>query len=253
MNADCAVFSQFLGAGVGGGGECTGEATITVGEQVVRDLSEFRCVDPRTDGSTPGPARLTNPARASASVHARARDPIGRPPSPVSGGPGAPDWALVVWRDVSGATCWEAGQVLPGEAVRGYAAFYDGRRPRRGEVQDAVGSLRPDEKFGVGRQFFGLGRFLPYPIAEGGTCGRAPRAGVAFTREWMADRPDLGPARTVIGGIAGNEVCEVRVAGRTLELSPRRAFLRVLRGHLAPRRAPVEIRACSGGRQRFTG
>jgi len=57
-----------------------------------------------------------------------------------------------------------------------------------------------------------------------------------------------------VSGIAGPKVASVTVGGRLLELSARRrAFLRVLRGVVAPARIPVEVRYLDGRTRTFTG
>jgi hypothetical protein len=49
-------------------------------------------------------------------------------------------------------------------------------------------------------------------------------------------------------------VASVAVGGRLLELSARRrAFLRVLRGVVAPERVPVDVRYVNGRTRSFTG
>ena len=54
-------------------------------------------------------------------------------------------------------------------------------------------------------------------------------------------RRDLGPERTVVAGVAGRRVAEVRVAGRRVRLSRRsRAFVAVFRGNVAAR---IAVRA----------
>ena len=106
-----------------------------------------------------------------------------------------------------------------------------------------------------GIQLYGLGRFSPYPSAETGTCGFPARgAGLLLSRETQWPRLDNSLGHTIVSGIAGPRVASVTVAGRAVALSARRrAFLRVLRGVVAPSRVPVVVRYADGRTRRFTG
>jgi hypothetical protein len=140
-----------------------------------------------------------------------------------------------------------------------------GRRARRpaseGGAPDA-GDARGDPsdfRYATGIQFYRIGRFIPYPRAAWASCGDpAAGPGLIFSRRMDFERLDLGPARTVISGVAGPRVREVRLltggAPRRLELSPRRrAFLAVLAGHRAPADSVLEVRYTDGRRVRFAG
>ena len=210
--------------------------------------------------ASPAPA-LGAPLPGSLRIEGFARDPIGRPPARLAAGrfrTGAPPWALLVWRARDGLVCHEPGQVIDRRRLRTYAATYTGRVPRHIDEGIEVGSLRPDRKFGIGRQYFHFGRFLPYPTGEGGSCGdpEGP-AGLVFSRATLFSRPDLGPARTIVEGIAGRNVRRVAVwrrgVRRRLALSRGGAFIAVFRGALSPGELPLEVTYAGGGVRRFDG
>jgi hypothetical protein len=124
-----------------------------------------------------------------------------------------------------------------------------------GLTRTLVGSLRYDSRSGTGIQLYGLGRFSPYPSGETGTCGFPARgAGLLLSRETQWPRLDNSLGHTIVSGIAGPNVVSVTVGGRELALSSRRrAFLRVLRGVVAPASAPVVVRYADGRTRTFTG
>jgi hypothetical protein len=190
----------------------------------------------------PAPAALVRGAPAGDFViEGRAADPHGLPPGAPRGAdpadfPAPPPWAVAVWRDRLGRWCHEAGALVsdqtPGRGdqlpgVRATASTFP--RP-------LVGSLRPDAHSGTGIQFYDLGRFLGYPMAEGGSCGD-PEAGpgLIVSLEHRFARRDLGPDRTVVSGVAGSRVRAVVVDGRELELGRRRSFIALYDGIRFPR------------------
>jgi hypothetical protein len=115
--------------------------------------------------------------------------------------------------------------------------------------------LRYDSRSGTGIELYGLGRLSTYPSAETGTCGFPARgAGLLLSGETRWPRRDNSLGHTIVSGIAGPKVASVTVGERGVELSARRrAFLRVLRGVVAPERAPADVRYLNGRTRTFTG
>ncbi|MBD0282491.1 MAG: hypothetical protein ICV69_09920 [Thermoleophilaceae bacterium] len=258
IDQDCVVYSQFIGTGLATGsgrylGECAGTARAgTGGRPDVVSGPDERC--PGGAGSRL-PSRKPRPTAVR--IGGRAADPFRRPPAVRQGSDRrleAPPWSLLTWRQ-GALTCYEPGQVIDARRFRGFAAVYRGGRQGEGLRGRILGSLRPDAKFAVGRQFFDFGRFLPYPIAEGGSCGRLGDADLLLSRTVLYRRPDLGPARTIVAGITGRNVrrVELATAGRTrlLSASAKTPFIAVLRGKRAPSKTPVLVRYPSGLVRRF--
>ena len=205
----------------------------------------------------PSPAGGAAPA-GRATVEARAPDPWGVPPEAGSVGErrdeyaAAPPWALLVWRARDGRTCFEPGQVVD-RHTPGRSDELPGVKAR-GELRRAtlVGTLRYDSKSGIGIQLYGIGRFAPYPREIGGSCGDPDAGpGLLLASETRTARADAARAVTVVGGIAGRRVRAVRAAGRSLRLSPRRAFVLVVRGVREPGAMPVEVTYADGARRRL--
>lgn len=108
-----------------------------------------------------------------------------------------------------------------------------------------VGPLRYDAKSAPGVQLYGIGRFNPYPRAEGGSCGDpGGPAGLVFSWETEVARRDLNLGVTTVAGLAGPHVRSVQVAvggrARTLPI-PGGAFLGIFRGDIAPNELPVTV------------
>jgi hypothetical protein len=267
IDASCVAFNQFVGSGmtqVPGyvSGECFGRASVSAGRVMSRRIrfAPRRCLLPHGHSRDvgPPPPALERAVPRTALVEGHAADPWDR--APESGAVGGrplrpPPWALLVWRARDGATCFEPGQVVD-RNTPGRSDQLPGVRPTgRGLTRTLVGSLRYDSRSGTGIQLYGLGRFSPYPSAETGTCGFPARgAGLLLSRETQWPRRDNSLGHTIVSGIAGLKVASVTVAGRAVELSARRrAFLRVLRGVVAPRRVPVDVRYLDGRTRTFTG
>jgi hypothetical protein len=267
IDASCVAFNQFVGSGmtqVPGyvTGECFGRASVSAGRVLSRRVrfAPRRCLLPHGHARAAGPAppALERAVPRSGLVEGRAEDPWGRAPESgsVGGRPlSAPPWALLVWRARDGATCFEPGQIVDHDTP-GRSDELPGVRPTgKGLTRTLVGSLRYDSRSGTGIQLYGLGRFSPYPSAETGTCGFPERgAGLLLSRETQWPRLDNSLGHTIVSGIAGPEVVSVAVGGRELALSSRRrAFLRVLRGVVAPERVPVVVHYAHAGARTFTG
>jgi hypothetical protein len=113
-----------------------------------------------------------------------------------------------------------------------------------------VGPLRYDARAAPGVQLYGIGRFNPYPRAEGGSCGDpGGAAGVIFSWETEVARRDLNLGVTTVAGFAGSRVrsVEVAVGGRARRLPiDGGASLGVLRGDVAPSKLPVTVRYRDG-------
>jgi hypothetical protein len=198
------------------------------------------------------------PAAGHATIAAPTRDPWHRAPN--TGGVGerplfVPPWALLVWRGRDGSRCYEPGQ------------YVDARTPGRsdqlpgvppvGRLRRApmVGPLRYDARAAPGIQLYGIGRFNPYPRAEGGSCGNPEAsAGLIFSWETEVARRDLNLGVTIVAGLVGRRVRSVQVTvdgrRRTLPLAGG-AFLGVFRGDVAPRDLPVTARYRDGASRGF--
>jgi hypothetical protein len=179
-------------------------------------------------------------------------DAYGRPPgvpraSRAKDFPQPPPWAVVVWRDRRGRWCHEAG-TLVSDDTPGRGDQLPGVRATESTFpRPLVGSMRPDAKSGTGIQFYDVGRFLGYPLAEGGSCGDpAAGPGLIVSLEHRFARRDLGPDRTVVSGVAHARVREVRVGGRVARLGSRRSFIALLDGLSHP---DVEVRYADGTRR----
>jgi hypothetical protein len=230
--------------------------SVVAGERLIGALR----AEPRAAAVLPGPVR------GSASIEGRWRDPFGHPPwNRINKATSyknvkllLPPWAVLVWRDKSGAICHEPGEIvnlatnpLFGNVIPQIEAKA-ADRPKGWRV----GAIRPDAKFGTGRQLYGLGRFLEYPREVGGSCGDpSAEPGLIFSREVWHSRQDLGPVRTIIDGVAGPRVRSVALVrdGRTirLPLSKRRAFIAVFKGDLAPSSLPLIVTYTDGSERRF--
>jgi hypothetical protein len=267
IDASCVAFNQFVGSGmtqVPGyvTGECFGRASVSAGAVMARRIrfAPRRCLLPhgRSREVGPPPPALERAVPRTALVEGRADDPWDR--APESGAVGGrvlapPPWALLVWRARDGATCFEPGQVVDHDTP-GPSDPLPGVRPTgKGLTRTLVGSLRYDSRSGTGIQLYGLGRFSPYPSAETGTCGFPERgAGLLLSRETQWPRLDNSLGHTIVSGIAGPRVASVTVGGRAVALSARhRAFLRVLRGVVAPARVPVRVLYTDDRARTFTG
>jgi hypothetical protein len=196
--------------------------------------------------------RDERPVAGSTRIEGSAPDPFGVPQWAVATEPERmPAWALLVWRTRSGATCFEPGQVVdrntPGRSDQLPGIRSTGPKT----LGRLVGSLRPDARSGTGIQFYGLGRFTPLRPGEGGSCGDpSGGAGLLVARETYTTRRDLGPARTIVAGLAGPRVASVAVGGRALPLrGPDRAFVVVRRGAAAP---AVVVTYRDGSRRSFS-
>jgi hypothetical protein len=271
LDQSCVAFNQFVGSGstqIPGyvTGECFGRAEVSVAGRVARRLrfAPRRCRVSGPRSRDPGPPRaiLERPVAGSATVEGSAPDPWGR--APESGSVGGrplrpPPWAVLVWRARDGVVCFEAGQRV-GRRTPGRSDQLPGVRPTgRSTLETLVGSLRYDSRSGTGIQFYGLGRFAAYPVAEGGTCGDpAGGAGLLLSRTTQWPRRDLSLGHTIVAGVAGPrvEAVNLRRDGRTrrLALSPRRrAFVAVVPGVVAPGRLVVIVRYAGGATRRFDG
>jgi hypothetical protein len=262
IDQDCVAFNQFVGAGFNAipgyvTGECFGVARVGVRgwlQQTTR-LAPRHCRvgQPRSTDRGPPPPPMIAPGPARAAIRALALDPWYRAPN--TGGVGdrpvvVPPWALLVWTGRDGSRCYEPGQYidartpgrsdqLPGVAPKG--------RLRRSRM---VGPLRYDARSAPGVQLYGIGRFNPYPRAEGGSCGDPDGpAGIVFSWETEVARRDLNLGVTTIAGLAGPRVrsVEVGLGGRRRPLPiVGGAFLGVLRGDVAPDELPVTVRYRDG-------
>jgi hypothetical protein len=260
IDQDCVVYSHFIGTGLASGsgrylGECAG--TARAGADGGPDVAGGP--DERCPGGAASRLPRRKPRPTAVRIAGRAADPFRRPPSVRQGYDRrleAPPWSLLIWRQ-GALTCYEPGQVIDARRFRGFAAVYRGGRQGEGLRGRILGSLRPDAKFAVGRQFFDFGRFLPYPITEGGSCGRLGDADVLLSRTVLYRRPDLGPARTIVAGMTGRSVRRVELATpertRVLSASVKTPFIAVLRGSRAPAETPVLVRYAGGRVRRFPG
>ena len=259
---DCFAFNQFVGSGMTQipgyeAGECFGVAIVRGVPGSVRERPTFRCDGGRAPESNAGTRMpVVPPARGGSSVEGAAADPWGHPPEAGAVGEtrlaAAPDWALLVWRDVRGRACYEPGQVVdrhtPGRADQLPGIRHPGGVGLRGRL---VGSLRYDSRSGTGIQFYGVGRFSAYDPAVGGSCGR-PAAGLGLLASWGSRyaRRDQAFAVTVVSGIAGPRVqsVAVRVGGRWVvrPLSVRRAFVWAARGVRGPSELPLRVTYTDG-------
>jgi len=198
--------------------------------------------DGRAGGATPARPR-SSAVRGTRSARRR---PPGRLARALGAALGAARWRSGRW------VCFEPGQIIDARRFRQFAAVYHAGRQGESLEGHLIGSVRPDAKFGVGRQFFDFGRFLPYPVAEGGTCGLpGGPAGVALSRETLFARRDLGPARTIVAGVAGPRVRRLELGAAPVPLSPRRAFIAVRRGRRAVRDLPLVVTYRDGAVRRF--
>ena len=174
-------------------------------------------------------------------VEGRVPDAYGKPPGVPRGSrakdfPTPPPWAVAVWRDARGRWCHEAG-TLVSDDTPGRGDQLPGVHATRSTFpRPLVGSMRPDAHSGTGIQFYDVGRFLGYPLDEGGSCGD-PEAGpgLIVSLEHRFARRDLGPDRTVVSGVAGPRVRTVEVDGREAALGPRRSFIALFDGLRLPR------------------
>ena len=160
--------------------------------------------------------------------------------------PAPPPWAVVVWRDGRGRWCHEAG-TLVSDDTPGRGDQLPGVHATKSTFpRPLVGSLRPDAHSGTGIQFNDVGRFLGYPLQEGGSCGD-PEAGpgLIVSLEHRFARRDLGPDRTVVSGVAGRRVAAVLVDGREAKLGRRRSFIALFDGIRFP---TVEVTYQDGSR-----
>ena len=184
-------------------------------------------------------------------VEGEVPDAYGRPPgvprdSRAKDFPTPPPWAVAVWRDRSGRWCHEAGTLVSDETPRRGDQLPGVKATESTFPRPLVGSMRPDAHSGTGIQFYDVGRFLGYPLQEGGSCGD-PEAGpgLIVSLEHRFARRDLGPDRTVVSGIAGARVRAVTVDGRPARLGPRRSFIALFDGLRHPR---VEVTYEDGSR-----
>jgi hypothetical protein len=267
IDQDCVAFNQFVAAGFNAipgyvTGECFGVARVSVAgrlARVVRRAPRHCRLNGRrsTDPGPPSPP-IVGPAGERAAIAARTPDPWHRAPN--TGGVGerrlfVPPWALLTWRGRDGSRCYEPGQ------------YVDARTPGRsdqlpgvppvGKLRRArmVGPLRYDARAAPGIQLYGIGRFNPYPRAEGGSCGDPDgSAGLIFSWETEVARRDLNLGVTTVAGIAGRRVRSVEVGmggrRRTLPITGG-AFLGVFRGDVAPRDLPVTVRYRDAGARAF--
>jgi hypothetical protein len=257
IEQDCVAFNQFVGAGFNAipgyvTGECFGVATVSVSGRVSgvarRAPRHCRVGRPRSTERGPPPPPIVAPAHGPAAIAARAPDPWHRAPN--TGGVGdrpvfVPPWALLLWRGRDGSRCYEPGQYVdartPGRSdqLPGVPAVGRLRRARM------VGPLRYDARSAPGIQLYGIGRFNPYPRAEGGSCGDPDGpAGLIFSWETEVARRDLNLGVTTVAGIVGRRVrsVEVTVDGRARALAiAGGAFLGVFRGDVAPRDLPITV------------
>ncbi len=124
-------------------------------------------------------------------------------------------------------------------------------RTSAGDVCTAVGQTVED-RFGI----VGLDRvFRPTPLGVGDTCSRAPRGSAVVTGARVFAGRSAPQARTVVAGLAGPDVRELRLvargSARTLEISPDRVFITVLAGYAEDLQPKLQIRG-SGPRRTLT-